>query len=254
MIRQLFISLMLVAGVPSIAAAASFDCDRAATETEIAICNDPKLSALDELSGVLTKYVGLTINFNEIDANYDDITDHYSFGINSLLGLVAQPDIASLADDISNLSTWEAELYPRNVLIIRPQIYGLQEVLIIFGERHYPLFVEMEHINSPFSFQYSIENNVLFVSMHANPASILHKYRWQNDCWRLIGEDSTFNHRGHNPNNDPVGRSINYLTGQAILSYDNGEPIARTFDPEVWCIDQGKGSYSIDYHDGRKLD
>ena len=33
--------------------AASFDCDRAATETEIAICNDPELSALDELMGAL---------------------------------------------------------------------------------------------------------------------------------------------------------------------------------------------------------
>ena len=51
MIRQLVISLMLVLWVPSIAAAASFDCDRAATETEIAICNDPELSALDELLG-----------------------------------------------------------------------------------------------------------------------------------------------------------------------------------------------------------
>ena len=239
--------------------AASFDCDNAATETEIAICSDPELSALDELAGVLEKYVGLTVNFNEIDANYDDIADHYTFGINSLLGLVAQPDIASLADDISNLSTWEAELYPRNVLIIRPQIYGLQEVLIIFGERvlgerHYPLLVEMEHINSPLSFQYSIENNVLSVSMNASPANLLHKYRWQNNCWRLIGEDHYPKFRGYNPENDPVGRSINYLTGQAILSYDVGESIARTFDPEVWCIGEGKGLNSIDYHDGRQLD
>ena len=254
MIRKLLIGLMLLVGAPSLTLAASFDCDKATTETEIAICADPELSALDELADVLEKYVGLTVNFNEIDANYDDIADHYTFGINSLLGLVAQPDIASLADDVANLSTWEAELYPSNVLIMRPQIYGLQEVLIIFGERHYPLFVEMEHINSPFSFQYTIEDNVLFVSMNANPASILHKYRRQNDCWRLIGEDSTFNHRGYNPSNDPVGRSINYLTGHAILSYDNGKSIARTFDPEVWCIGEGKGSYSIDYHDGRQLD
>ncbi|MDB9943432.1 hypothetical protein OAD19_00045 [Octadecabacter sp.] len=53
MIRQLVISLILAIGVPSIAAAASFDCDKAATETEIAICNDPKLSELDELLGEL---------------------------------------------------------------------------------------------------------------------------------------------------------------------------------------------------------
>ena len=40
---------MLVMGVPSIAAAASFDCNKATTETELAICADPELSALDEL-------------------------------------------------------------------------------------------------------------------------------------------------------------------------------------------------------------
>jgi hypothetical protein len=42
---------MLLVGAPSMTVAASFDCDRAATETEIAICNDPELSALDELMG-----------------------------------------------------------------------------------------------------------------------------------------------------------------------------------------------------------
>ena len=233
MIRQFLISLMLVVGVPSIAAAASFDCDRAATETEIVICSDPELSALDELAGILTKYVGLTVNFNEIDANYDDIADHYTFGINSLLGLVAQPNIASLADDVANLSTWEAELYPRNVLIMRPQIYGLQEVLIIFGERvlgerHYPLFVEMEHITSPFAYEYSIENNLLFVHMNSRPAYLRRQYRWQNDCWRLIGEETSWNYFRYDPENEPVGELINYLTGQAIVSYDNGESIART--------------------------
>jgi hypothetical protein len=44
---------MLVVGVPTIAAAASFDCDKAATVTEVAICADPELSALDELMGAL---------------------------------------------------------------------------------------------------------------------------------------------------------------------------------------------------------
>ena len=53
MIRQILVSVMLLVGVPSIAVAASFDCDKAATETEIAICSDPELSALDELMGEL---------------------------------------------------------------------------------------------------------------------------------------------------------------------------------------------------------
>ena len=32
---------------------ASFDCSKASTDAEIAICNDPELSSLDELMGIL---------------------------------------------------------------------------------------------------------------------------------------------------------------------------------------------------------
>ena len=53
MIRKLLIGLMLLVGAPSLTLAASFDCDKATTETEIAICADPELSALDELMGAL---------------------------------------------------------------------------------------------------------------------------------------------------------------------------------------------------------
>ena len=67
MIRPLFISLMLLVGAPSTTLAASFDCGRAATETEIAICADSKLSALDE---------GLYIAYQDIFvSNFDDATE-----------------------------------------------------------------------------------------------------------------------------------------------------------------------------------
>ena len=61
MIRHLLISLMLLIGVPSLAVAASFDCDRAATETEIAICGDPELSALDDLMSVVWRFETRTV-------------------------------------------------------------------------------------------------------------------------------------------------------------------------------------------------
>lgn len=73
MIRPLFICLMLVMGVPSIAAAASFDCNKATTETEIAICADPELSALDELQGVLYQQ-SLRANDWNSDSAMDDLT------------------------------------------------------------------------------------------------------------------------------------------------------------------------------------
>ena len=41
--------LLLSVGATTVGNAASFDCNKATTETEIAICADPYLSALDEL-------------------------------------------------------------------------------------------------------------------------------------------------------------------------------------------------------------
>ena len=45
------LNLLLSLGFASVGQAASFDCNKATTETEIAICADPELSALDELMG-----------------------------------------------------------------------------------------------------------------------------------------------------------------------------------------------------------
>ena len=50
-IRSLGLALLLSVGTGTVAKAASFDCNKATTETEIAICADPELSALDELMG-----------------------------------------------------------------------------------------------------------------------------------------------------------------------------------------------------------
>ena len=47
--RLVGLALLLSVGVGSVGKAASFDCNKATTETEIAICADPYLSALDEL-------------------------------------------------------------------------------------------------------------------------------------------------------------------------------------------------------------
>ena len=49
--RLVSLVLLFSAGLGNISMAASFDCNKATTETEIAICNDPELSALDELMG-----------------------------------------------------------------------------------------------------------------------------------------------------------------------------------------------------------
>ena len=49
--KSLGLALLLTLGIASVGKAASFDCNKATTETEIAICGDPELSALDEKLG-----------------------------------------------------------------------------------------------------------------------------------------------------------------------------------------------------------
>jgi uncharacterized protein len=54
--RSILTALLLTLGLHTAPLhAASFDCNKATTETEIAICGDPQLSALDELMGVAYK-------------------------------------------------------------------------------------------------------------------------------------------------------------------------------------------------------
>ena len=61
--RLLGLALLISVSFGSMAKAASFNCNKATTETEIAICSDPELSALDErLSGVYVRGRQITKN------------------------------------------------------------------------------------------------------------------------------------------------------------------------------------------------
>jgi uncharacterized protein len=51
--RFISVFLAFTVGMSITGNAASFDCSKATTETEIAICNDPELNALDELMGLV---------------------------------------------------------------------------------------------------------------------------------------------------------------------------------------------------------
>ena len=59
-IRSLGLALLLSVGVGSVGKAASFDCNKTTTETEIAICSEPELSDLDELVGSIWSFEALT--------------------------------------------------------------------------------------------------------------------------------------------------------------------------------------------------
>ena len=55
MIRLLILSVSFIAACAHVSVAASFDCNNALNETEIVICDNPQLSALDNLIGVWWK-------------------------------------------------------------------------------------------------------------------------------------------------------------------------------------------------------
>ena len=55
MIRLLVLSVSFIAACAHVSVAASFDCNNALNETEIVICDNPHLSALDNLIGVRWK-------------------------------------------------------------------------------------------------------------------------------------------------------------------------------------------------------
>ncbi|MEM5470091.1 lysozyme inhibitor LprI family protein [Celeribacter marinus] len=59
-IHTLVLALFLSVALASVGKAASFDCNKATTETEIAICADSELSALDDRMGKLWITIGLS--------------------------------------------------------------------------------------------------------------------------------------------------------------------------------------------------
>ena len=74
--RLVVLALLLSVGVGTVGTAASFDCNKATTETEIAICNDPELSALDELMSSLYQ-LKYSINLSSEDLSFE--TDTFDF-------------------------------------------------------------------------------------------------------------------------------------------------------------------------------
>ena len=76
-IRLFGIALLFSAGIGSVGNAASFDCNKATTETEIAICSDPELSALDELMSKLFPIGSRPINTKFIRKNEHEPLDQF---------------------------------------------------------------------------------------------------------------------------------------------------------------------------------
>jgi len=70
--KSLGLALLFSVGVGSVGKAASFDCNKATTETEIAICGDPQLSKLDE---VLAELYQIKKSINYSSAQLSEVSD-----------------------------------------------------------------------------------------------------------------------------------------------------------------------------------
>ncbi|MDB0071642.1 hypothetical protein N9E84_03665 [Planktomarina temperata] len=78
--RSLSLVLLFSVGICSVGNAASFDCNKATTETEITICNDPGLSKLDQvLSELYTLKASINLSGDDLSysADYDGFPDFF---------------------------------------------------------------------------------------------------------------------------------------------------------------------------------
>ena len=71
--KFLLVSLVFTLGTTIAGHAASFDCNKATTETEIAICGDPELSALDEFMAELYGVAHVQYSYNDKQASFESI-------------------------------------------------------------------------------------------------------------------------------------------------------------------------------------
>ncbi|MDB9943433.1 hypothetical protein OAD19_00050 [Octadecabacter sp.] len=254
MIRKLLISLMLVGVVPSTTAAASFDCDKAATETEIAICSDPELSALDELASVFSPFVGVQIDLTNIPEQPEYISDdpmterlagHYSDGIERLMGLFALSDLKGLSDAINDLPSWDAALFSnRKVMIIRSEerVGNLQDGIIVFSEGsshpdRSPVFWDLAtHINAV-STTYNFFDDIIIRERGNGRFNDQEKYRNQDGCWRLIGAEWEEFFSG-GPAAEVRKQSVNMLVGRMVETFYSGQERQSEFVPSVVCLSE----------------
>ena len=267
--KFLLVSLVFTLGTTIAGHAASFDCNKATTETEITICNDPDLSALDDLASAFSYFVGLGVNLENVPKKYEYLTDdsslemterlahHYAEGISILMTLLYQSSLEALSDKINALPDWSAEIFSKNsIMIIKPnspsygEFIGLQEGVIVFDndpEITYPFDYRpvyqslLTHINRDrrgWEFNLGILSEKMYdIGLPRGP--ITSKYRFQDDCWREIGLDSQSMVESGSTSTgfEVVGSSSsNLLTGININTSESGEEVVTTFPIEISCL------------------
>jgi uncharacterized protein YecT (DUF1311 family) len=193
--RFLLVSLAFTLGTTIVAHAASFDCSKATTETEIAICNDPELSALDELVNasyilskrdlsnegkILSEQREWLKERDQISSNYDK-NNYYSQRDNlyhfmsKRIGILLETAVGTEYEKVKNqLIKSEMSVFhfsePKRVILFSPKIKksGYQYTLNIFFDANQKLakvFIGdipefKNHIEEDFSFGPTYDENL----------------------------------------------------------------------------------------------
>ena len=232
--------------------AASFDCTKATTETEKAICNEPELSALDEVASVISYYVGLRIDLQTISTQLDyvseehmleSISNHYSAGIEKMMAMLSPENLTSLKNSINKLENWKADLFSEGKVFIlegKNDELLLQNGIIVFnqildGFSDKPVFYSLDSHLSRVSVTYHFVDGILMKELNDPRFSSKTKYRYQDDCWREIGSEwEEFFESG--PVDEVRKTSTNLLTGRRIKTLYSGAEVAENFLPTVICL------------------
>ena len=254
LVKVLLVSVTLTMGWVNGSVAASFDCNKASTETEVAICSDPELSALDELASAISNYVGLRIDLQMIPSQteyisenpiIEKISNHYSAEIEKMMGLLSPKNLTSLKKSINDLNNWKANLFSEDrVLIFKAKDHKLQlqNGIVVFNQvidqsSDTPIFFNLDsHINR-FSIKYDFVDGILIHEVNDARFYSESKYRYQDECWREIGSEwEEFFDSG--PVTGVRKISTNLLTGKAIETLYNGSEVVKKFLPSVICLEK----------------
>ena len=196
------------------------DCSGTTTGLETEFCKNTELSELAALADVLGTMVGLDVRYSA--SSHDDdfrtqqrctpsVIDINTVRCGSLGRSFIGFGLGYCFDDV------------HNVLLINSKQWGSQDGLVVFAPSAQaastPIYVEMNHVFDAVRYRYRLVGNVVEVSSSARPAEGAEKYRFQNGCWRLIGEDRRWSDYMVEFNDDLEAISINHLTGQAILDF-----------------------------------
>ncbi|MDA9789406.1 hypothetical protein N9B69_00185 [Amylibacter sp.] len=226
--KSLVVALLLSVCVCSVAKAASFDCNKATTETEIAICADQKLSALDDLMGYFWKALdpsgGLIIKQKEWLKERDNwsentsgksFVEHLRFQyFDQIKILVGEIDPKYLVKTFKSSNDWTVKQTQSSTAYVF-NYDGDQFLAVPSQNKQYFEFIEHNYTDDACQISYSVSDLQLKISENCNQMFFFDQtYSSVNDLFFLSQTDEYFG-RLEVYEGNLLSVSANYETGLA---------------------------------------